>query len=146
MLVTPQLDWPSFGRSAAALALLPLVCAIAIWMSWLNDNAVLREEAIAVTRDLTTPSEKIIAINHWVYRKQGFAPNDGYFLIRGLGPTPIQVLESGGDCADKSRLVSAMLSQLGIASGLAQIFPCGDCSPIHTVVEAEYEGGRMVVD
>jgi hypothetical protein len=101
---------------------------------------------MALTRDLTTPSEKIITINHWVYRNQGFAPNDRYFLIPDLGPTPIQVLESGGDCGDKSRLVSAMLRQLGIASGLVQIFPCRDCSPIHTVVEAEYEGGRMVVD
>lgn len=146
MLVTRQLDWPSFGRSAAALAVLPLACAMAIWMSWLNDNTVLREEAMAVTTGLATPSAKIIAINHWAYHNQGFAPNDRYFLIPDLGPTPIQVLESGGDCGDKSRLVSAMLRQLGIASGLVQIFPCRDCSPIHTVVEAEYEGGRMVVD
>src|SRR5215471_668484 len=117
MLVARQLDWPFFGRSTAALALLPLACAMAIWMSWLNDNAVLREAAMAVTRDLTTPSAKIIAINHWVYHNQEFAPNDRYFLIPDLGPTPIQVLESGGDCGDKSRLVSAMLRQLGIASG-----------------------------
>jgi hypothetical protein len=146
MLVTHQIVWPFLGRSAAALALLPLACAMAIWVSWLNDNTVVREKAMAVTTDLTTPSAKIIAINHWVYRNQGFAPNDQYFLIPDLGPTPIQVLESGGDCGDKSRLVSAMLRQLGIASGLVQIFPCRDCGPIHTVVEAKYEGGRMVVD
>src|SRR5260370_5964490 len=39
-----------------------------------------------------------------------------------------------------------MLWQLRINSGLAQIFPCQDCGPIHAVVEAEYEAGRMVVD
>ena len=39
-----------------------------------------------------------------------------------------------------------MLWQWGIDSGLAQIFPCENCGPIHAFVEAEYEGGRMVVD
>jgi hypothetical protein len=115
-------------------------------VSWLNDNAVLHVKATAVTSGLSTVSAKAVAINHWVYHNQGFAPNDQYFLIPALGPTPIQVLQSGGDCADKSRLVSAMLWQLGINSGLVQIFPCRDCGPIHTAVESEYESGRMVVD
>ena len=38
-----------------------------------------------------------------------------------------------------------MLWQWGIDSGLAQIVPCENCGPIHAFVEAEYEGGRMVV-
>ena len=128
------------------LSAILIACAVAIWVSWLNDNAVLRDKAIAVTNGLTTVSAKIIAINQWVYRNQGFAPNKRYFLIPALGPTPVQVLQSGGECEDKARLVSAMLRQLGINSGLVQIFPCEDCGPIHTVVEAEYETGRMVVD
>jgi hypothetical protein len=39
-----------------------------------------------------------------------------------------------------------MLREIGIESGVAQIFPCPNCYPIHVIVEAEYEGGRMVVD
>jgi len=133
-------------RSAAIFAAIPAACAVGIWLSWVNDNAVLREKASAVTASLTSDSAKISAINHWVYRNQGFAKNERFFLVPALGPTPHQVLESGGDCGDKSRLVSAMLWQLRINSGLAQIFPCQDCGPIHAVVEAEYEAGRMVVD
>ena len=134
------------GKLGAMFAAVPLACAIGIWYSWVGDNAILREKALAITAGLTSASSRITTINDWVYHNQGFAENDHYFLIPVLGPTPNQVLKSGGACADKSRLVSAMLRQLGINSGLAQIFPCGNCYPIHTVVEAEYEGGRMVVD
>jgi hypothetical protein len=140
------LAWLYSTRSAAIFAAIPAACAVGIWLSWVNDNAVLREKAVAVTARLTSDSAKINAINHWVYRNQGFAKNDRFFLVPALGPTPNQVLASGGDCGDKSRLVSAMLWQLRINSGLAQIFPCQDCGPIHAVVEAEYEAGRMVVD
>ena len=144
--VNRRLGLSSFALSALVLSAILIASAVAIWVSWLNDNAVLRDKAIAVNNGLTTVSAKIIAINQWVYRNQGFAPNKRYFLIPALGPTPVQVLQSGGECEDKSRLVSAMLRQLGIDSGLVQIFPCEDCGPIHTVVEAEYGSGRMVVD
>jgi hypothetical protein len=140
------LAWLCSARSIAIVAVLPAACAVGIWLSWVNDNAVLREKAVAVTAGLTRDSTKISTINHWVYRNQGFTKNERFFLVPALGPTPNQVMESGGDCGDKSRLVSAMLWQLGIDSGLAQIFPCQDCGPIHVVVEAEYEAGRMVVD
>jgi hypothetical protein len=136
-----------FVRIGAIVALVPAACAICVWYSWVSDNAILREKAVAVTAGLTNTSARITTINHWVYHDQGFGKNDHFFLLPALGPTPNQVLEWGGDCADKSRLVSAMLRQLGIESGLAQIFPCRDCFPIHAFVEAEDEGGhRMVVD
>src|SRR5438105_2584051 len=125
--------WLYSARDAAICAAIPAAVAVGIWLSWVNDNAVLREKAIAVTAGLTTASAKISVVNHWVYRNQGFAKNDRFFLVPALGPTPNQVLQSGGDCGDKSRLVSAMLWQLGINSGLAQIFPCQGCNPIHAV-------------
>jgi hypothetical protein len=133
-------------RIGAMLAAIPLAGAIGAWSSWENDNAVLQEKAVAVTGGLASAGVKISTISHWIYRNQSFIKNDHFFLIPALGPTPTQVLESGGDCADKSKLVSAMLWQLGIDSRLAQIFPCETCGPIHAFVEAEYEGGRMVVD
>jgi hypothetical protein len=135
-----------FARIGAMIAAIPIVGAIGVWSSWESDNAVLREKAVVVTAGLKSAATKISAVSHWVYRNQGFGKNYRFFLIPALGPTPIQVLESGGDCADKSKLVSAMLWELGIASGLAQIFPCENCGPIHVFVEAEYEYGRMVVD
>ena len=39
-----------------------------------------------------------------------------------------------------------MLNSLDIDAGLVMISPCLYCEFIHTVVEARYEGGRMVVD
>jgi len=135
-----------FGRAGTMLAVIPFGLAVAVWSSWVGDSAVLKGRALAVTAGLTSDSARIRAINDWVYNNQGFDANDRFFILPVLGPTPVQVLESGGDCSDKSRLVSALLRELGIESGLVMIFPCRDCVPIHTLVEAQYENGRMVVD
>jgi hypothetical protein len=99
-----------------------------------------------ITRNLSTDSARIHAVNEWVYYNHGFGKNHHYFILPALGPTPIQVLESGGDCADKSRLIAAMLNSLSIEAGLVMISPCRYCQFIHTVVEARQERGRMVVD
>src|ERR1700757_2571444 len=121
-------------------------CAIALFLSWYHDEMVLRQEALAITENLHTDSARIRAVNNWVYHNKSFAPNDRYFILPQLGPTPIQVMEQGGDCSNKSRLVAAMLNSLGIDAGLVMISPCLYCPFIHTVVEARYEAGRMVVD
>ena len=118
----------------------------AIAADWSYENSILRQQAREIVTGLSKPSDRIAAINAWVYGNQGFDPNKNYFLFAPLGPTPVQVLHYGGDCSDKSRLVSAMLAQLDISSGLIMIKECPDCLPIHTVVEAEHESGRMVVD
>jgi hypothetical protein len=101
---------------------------------------------MAVTAHLDNDSARIRAVNNWVYHNKGFEPNNQYFIIPALGPTPVQVMERGGYCADRSRLVAALLNRLGIEAGLVMISPCLYCGFIHTVVEARYEGGRMVVD
>jgi hypothetical protein len=123
-----------------------LLCAIALFLSWHQDEVVLRQEAMAITENLNTDSARIHAVNNWVYHNKGFAWNDRFFILPVLGPTPIQVMELGGDCSDKSRLVAAMLNSIGIHAGLVMISPCLYCGFIHTVVEAQYENGRMVVD
>ena len=125
---------------------IPLACAIGLFFDWQRDNAVLRKQAMAVTAGLDYDSARIRAVNDWVYHNKGFEPNNQYFIIPVLGPTPVQVMERGGYCADKSRLVAALLNRLGIGAGLVMISPRRDCRFIHTVVEARYEGGRMVVD
>jgi len=129
--------------SAAAAS---LIVSGVIYFAWRRDNRVLRRQAQEAARGARTTADAIVALNRWVYQDGGFAKNHGYYLLRQLGPTPLQILHSGGDCADKSRLLSAMLYQVGIPSSLVMIYPCRDCEPIHTVVEARYDQGRMVVD
>ncbi len=58
----------------------------------------------------------------------------------------MQVLESGGDCADKSRLLTAMLREVAIPSTMAMCFHPRTGQPTHTVVEARVETGYMVLD
>jgi hypothetical protein len=128
-----------------ALAIPPM-CAIGLYFNWQQDNAVLRKQALAITVHLHSDSARIRAVNDWVFHNKGFGKNDQYFIVPALGPTPIQVMARGGDCADKSRLVAAMLDSIGIDAGLVMLSPCLYCGFIHTVVEARYEGGRMVVD
>jgi hypothetical protein len=134
------------ARTSYVFAGVLFALGIGFGADWANDNTVLRRKAEEIVVGLDKASDRIAALNHWVFENQGFAKNQKYFLLKQLGPTPIQVLEAGGDCADKSRLVSAMLAQLGIPSGLAMIMECKNCPPIHTVVEAVHESGRMVVD
>jgi len=132
-----------FGTGLTAI---PLASALGLFVDWQHDNAILRQQSIEITSNLNTDHARILAINDWVYHHRGFGKNDHYFIVPALGPTPTQVLEAGGDCADKSRLVAAMLNELNIEAGLVMISPCPQCGFIHTVVEARYEGGRMVVD
>ena len=128
------------------ISLISLIFASLIYWSRMNDMSKLALIAHNVTRHLVKNSEKIIYVNEWVYNNKGFAKNQRYFLLPFLGPSPIDVLEYGGDCADKSRLLSAMLKTLGIPSTLVMLFPCDSCEATHTVVEAKYENGWMVVD
>jgi transglutaminase-like putative cysteine protease len=95
-------------------AAIPLICAISLYFNWQQDNAVLRKQALAITAHLDSDSARIRAVNDWVYHNKGFDKNDQYFVVSALGPTPIQVMAQGGYCAEKSRLVAAMLDSIGI--------------------------------
>jgi hypothetical protein len=128
------------------LIALPFGSALGVFVDWQHDNALLRQQAVEITANLSTDSGRIKAINDWVYQSKGFGKNNHYFIVPALGPTPTQVLEFGGDCSDKSRLVAAMLNELNLDAGLVMVSPCPNCGFIHTVVEAQYERGRMVVD
>jgi hypothetical protein len=74
--------------------------------------------------------------------------NDSYFLFplfRPLRPTATQVLERGGDCADRSRLVITLLNLRGIHAAKWALYNRNGESK-HAVVEADVETGKMVVD
>lgn len=121
-------SWLSYGRYRQDSALLGALAREIIGSDSLNSAQVLER------------------LNTWVYRNQGFAKNQQYFLFPRLGPTPVQVLESGGDCSDKSRLLSAMLHQSGIPNTLVLLYSADFDRPTHTVVETRLPGMHAAAD
>ena len=135
---------PRWTRVAALVVLLFVaVC----YGSYRADRARLRAVANELTADVVSPSGRVLTLLDWVYHNGGFTSNDSYFLFRRLGATPVKVLEGGGDCADKSRLLSALLREVGVPSTMVMCFDVASGKPTHTVVEARI-GPRyyMVVD
>jgi hypothetical protein len=124
-----------------------LFCSgVVTWYGWRLDNIALRGAARAITVHSRSDAETVRALTEWVYRARGFAKNKRSHVIPQLGPTPMQIFDGGGDCADKSRLLAVMLDEVGIPSGLVMVYPCADCPSIHTVVEARTKHGRMIAD
>ena len=71
-----------------------------------------------------------------------------YFLLpifSFLRPMPRQVMEQGGDCADRSRLVIRMLRLHGIEASKWALYT-KEMKSVHAVVELEGETGKMVAD
>ena len=74
--------------------------------------------------------------------------NTSYFLFpifSVLRPMPQQILEQGGDCGDRSRLVIRMLHLRGIQASKWAIYT-KEMKSVHAVVELESETGKMVAD
>ena len=133
-------------RCVAAISVIAFTASLLLLISIKFDEKVLDQVIASQISSRPNTGAFVEEMNQWVYNNQGFEKNYRSFLFRDLGPTPIQVLESGGDCSDKSRLLSALLKRAGMDSTLVMLYACEGCEPTHTVVEAEYEGGRMVAD
>ena len=122
-----------------------LILSLACYVSYKNDISYLR--AIVRTNISTETSPNVFeSINHWVYQNKGFKKNQGYFLFESLGPTPVQVLNQGGDCTDKSILLMAMLESIGIDSTLVMLYDTDGRTPTHTVVEVRDGQFKAVAD
>ena len=121
---------------------------LSAWMvvSWERDNRELRAFGAPYLETDGSIGDAIAALTDAVYNKEGFAKNKGFFLFKQLGPTPLQILEQGGDCADKSRLSAAILDEFGIDTTLVMLSPCADCPPGHTVFEARPNAERIASD
>lgn len=135
------------AKITASIAIAALsVAALIAWLSYRGDQARFAAEAARVAPEGQPMDERAIALLHFVFGHHGFAKNKGYYLLPQLGPTPADVYERGGDCADKSRLLSAMLREIGVESTLAMCFD-HDGAPTHTVVDAVLpDGRRMLLD
>ena len=135
------------GVLLVVLAVLLLSAAGWLYAQYLAESRLLRQVATqAVGPDMAYPERLLERLNHWVYNNQGFAKNPRFFLSPRLGPTPLQVLESGGDCADKSMLLAAMLDELGIPSTLVMLYSRDYAQPTHTVVETRLPKFRAAAD
>lgn len=122
-----------------------LLAGSAVYLCYRADRAVLRRIAKRIVKGVDTPAEKVRAVNTWVHWHEGFVANEQSYLFSRLGATPLQIVDDGGDCADKSRLVVALLSGIDIPATSAMCFypPTGEA--VHTVVEAHLGGEDYIV-
>jgi hypothetical protein len=144
---TPPWNARRWGsRWCLAWALGSLLFGTVELASWHLDRALLQSVATDVAGRGHDEVERLTRLTDWVYRNQGFVKNRRYHLWPKLGATPVQVLEQGGDCEDKSRLLVALLRELGVKSSLAMLSPCPQCRPTHTVALVETRAGWTLVD
>jgi hypothetical protein len=132
------------GRVVGSVAGI-LSCACAV--SYFVDCARLYDLAQFVTADAVDPTCRVLKLLDWVHDIEGTRENGQYFALSGLRATPLQVVAAGGDCADKSRLLSAMLRETGIPATMLVCYHRRTGLPTHTVVEAKVGPDEyMVVD
>ncbi len=124
-----------------------LLSSVAVYVSYRADRTILHDVTSSLIEGIDEPSERVLALLHWVYDLDGSSLNPAYYLVRPLRATPVQVLEFGGDCADKSRLLYALLSEIDISSSMAMCVDETTGQPTHTLVEARIgEDAYMLVD
>jgi hypothetical protein len=114
-------------------------------ISWQADRARLRTVAVAVAGTARGEVERLTRLTGWVYQNGGFR-NRRYHLWRKLGATPASVLDNGGNCQDKSKLLAALLRELDVESSLAMLYQCPGCRPRHTVLFVEMQDGWTLAD
>lgn len=121
------------------------ILSIISYISYKNDISYLRS-IVRANISIENSPKVFELINHWIYQNKGFKKNQDFFLFKSLGPTPIQVLNQGGDCTDKSILLMAMLESVGIDSTLVMLFGTDGKTPTHTVVEVRDGQFKAVAD
>lgn len=130
------------------ISLVPLVgLQLVSGACYFREQRILETYLNRVTQTSHTPSElaKEIVLSLKDKPDNG---NDSYFLtpvLRFLRPMASEVIEKGGDCADRSRLVIALLRLRGIHATKWALYNSNGESR-HAVVEADVESGKMVVD
>lgn len=124
-------------RLLSAGIILSVLFAVGMLVSWHQDRERLAAIAHAVAPAGLPDGLKAERLNAWVYANKGFEKNRSRFIWAKLEATPIDVLEQGGDCEDKSKLLIAMLDTVGIDGSMAMQYPCRGCDPVHTVVLAD---------
>jgi hypothetical protein len=133
-------------RSCLALAIGLLLFGAAELISWRAERARLRTVAEAVAGPARDEGERLTRLTSWIYQNGECKRNRRYHLWRKLGATPVSVLEHGGNCQDKTKLMVALLRELDVESSLAMLYQCRGCKPRHTVVFVEMRDGWTIAD
>lgn len=130
-----------------AMSVLSMTTAAALCATLLVDRTELRATASDVTTGCRDDADRVLALLHWVHAHHGTTRNPSHFVWPKLRATPVQVLGRGGDCADKSRLLAAMIRELGMRATPAMCFDKPGGTPVHTVVDVTLaDGSTMLVD
>lgn len=122
-----------------------------IWLIWKyqQDNAFLLKYTKGVVEPDDTRSEKAVKLLTHIRQNLRTKRCPDSFLLpifRFLRPTPRQIAESQGDCADKSRLLITLLRLHDVPASKVALHDAEGISR-HAVVEAEIENnGKMVMD
>ena len=133
--------------AVVAVATCSLAAAGWCYLLYRQDRVRLRTVAVQVTSRSDTQAQKVLSLLHWVHERGARTNNSSYFVLRRMRATPLQVLDGGGDCADKSRLLTALLREVGIPATMAMCFDARTGRPAHTFVEARIGGDTcMAVD
>lgn len=117
------------------------------FIDYLNEEEYLLGLMDRVAPRSLPPSEQAIKVVESLKALSAIG-NDSYFLLpifSVLRPIPRQVLEQGGDCGDRSRLVIRMLRLHGIGASKWALYT-KEMKSVHAVVELEAEAGKMVAD
>jgi hypothetical protein len=133
----------------ACLFVLQCICFI----DYLNEEKYLQDLMDRVAPRSLPPSEQAIKVveSLKILPVKDFSAlqhDNRYFLLpifSFLRPMPRQVMEQGGDCADRSRLVIRMLRLHGIGASKWALYT-KEMKSVHAVVELEAEAGKMVAD
>ena len=136
-----------FRLSGWVVVVCSFAAAGACFMSHQQDRTRLRAVARGIIAEADSPAQRVLGLLHWVHENGGTGENESFFVWPRLRAMPLQILEAGGDCADKSRLLSALLREVEIPATAAMCFDAPSGMPTHTIVEAQPEEGvYMVVD
>jgi hypothetical protein len=133
-------------RGVLVLVLFSGVVDVSLLAKYVADDTVL--DNLVDVEATAPPSEKVIALVAFLEGnvKRG-STTDASFLpgLSVLRPTARQVVEKGGDCADRSRLLIELLKREGVEASKVALYD-RDGVPRHAVVEVDTEHGPMAVD
>ena len=130
---------------AAIVCLFGLQCISIV--HYLNEEKYLSNLIDSIAPRSLPPSVQAIKVVESL-RTLPVIENSSYFLFpifSALRPMPRQVMEQGGDCGDRSRLVIRMLHLRGMQASKWAIYT-KEMKSVHAVVELESETGKMVAD
>ena len=133
-----------------AWGIVSLLAPLNLWafVVYRHESAEVARIALEHCGTSEAPSERMRALVRFVAFEVPSKNTDRYFLLpvfKGLRPTPLQIIESGGDCSYKGRALVALLQSRGIAARKLSLHrPNG--AGVHAVVQVDTERGPYIAD